>query len=234
MAGVVTVDGRRVDKAGTAVPATADVAITAPGEPYVSRAGRKLRAALDHFAIDPRDCVCMDVGASTGGFTDCLLQAGARRIYAVDVGYGQLDQRLREDPRVVVMERQNARYLAPDALAGELCDLISVDVAFISVVKVAPALIGHLRLGGGMLPLIKPQFEAGRGAVGKGGILRDEGLRQEVIQARARQLAELGLKLVGTFDSPVLGSGGNREAFVFLRRPEARGDRATAPPGRGA
>jgi 23S rRNA (cytidine1920-2'-O)/16S rRNA (cytidine1409-2'-O)-methyltransferase len=247
MAGLVSVDGRRMDKPGTAVGAAAALAVAAR-EPFVSRAGRKLAHALDHFGIDPAGWVCLDAGASTGGFTHCLLERGACRVYALDVGHGQLDQRLRQDPRVVVMERVNARHLAGDALP-EACDLITVDVSFISLLKVVPALLPHLRLpgsgaagagGGTLLPLIKPQFEAGRGAVGKGGILRDEALRRRVIEECAAGLAALtasgkagaiggdaaagGPELAGSlelagelFDSPVAGSGGNREAFALLR-----------------
>lgn len=220
MAGIVEVDGRRVDKAGADVPAGARLEVLAPREPFVSRAGRKLAAALDHFGIDPAGWVCLDVGASTGGFTDCLLQRGASRVYALDVGYGQLDHRLRNDPRVVVMERVNARHLAPDALP-EPCRLITVDVSFISLTKVVPALLPHLASGGLLLPMIKPQFEAGRGMVGKGGILRDEAVRQRVVGGCVEELAGLGLETVGIFDSPVHGTGGNRESFALLRRGEA-------------
>ena len=217
MAGTVEVEGRRVDKPGTAVQGEARVQVLAPKEPFVSRAGRKLAHALDHFGVDPAGWVCLDTGASTGGFTDCLLQRGAVRVYAVDVGYGQLDQRLRNDPRVVVMERVNARHLAPDALP-EPCHLIVIDVSFISLLKVIPALLPHLAPGGLLLPMIKPQFEAGRGMVGKGGILRDEETRRRVIQECAEGVAALGLEPQGVFDSPVAGTGGNREAFALFRR----------------
>jgi 23S rRNA (cytidine1920-2'-O)/16S rRNA (cytidine1409-2'-O)-methyltransferase len=217
MAGTVEVEGKRVDKPGTAVRDEARVAVLAPKEPFVSRAGRKLSHALDHFALDPAGWVCLDVGASTGGFTDCLLQRGAARVYALDVGYGQLDQKLRNDPRVVVMERINARNLAPDDLP-EPCDLITLDLSFISLLKVVPALLPHLVPNGLLLPMIKPQFEAGRGAVGKGGILRDEALRRRVIDECAAGIASLGLEPLGVFDSPVAGTGGNREAFALFRR----------------
>jgi 23S rRNA (cytidine1920-2'-O)/16S rRNA (cytidine1409-2'-O)-methyltransferase len=264
MAGLIRVDGRRMDKPGTAVGVAAALEV-AEREPFVSRAGRKLAAALDHYGLDPAGWVCLDVGASTGGFTHCLLERGARRVYALDVGHGQLDQRLRHDPRVVVMERVNARHVAAGALP-EACDLITVDVSFISLLKVVPALLPHLRrpaaaepaasgasgTGGYLVVLIKPQFEAGRGAVGKGGILRDEALRRRVIEECAGRLAAIGaigaggatsvagesreageleaaaigdhgapaaaLELAGAcFDSPVAGSGGNREAFALLR-----------------
>lgn len=224
MAGAVEVEGRRVDKPGTAVRDAVRIEVVERGEPYASRAGRKLEAALDHFGIDPRGRVCLDVGASTGGFTDCLLQRGAERVYAVDVGYGQLDYRLRNDPRVVVMERVNARYLAPGALP-EPVDLATVDVSFISLAKVVPALLPHLasapRPAGELLTLIKPQFEAGRDQVGKGGIVRDEAVRLRVVQETAEGLTALGLDreltLVGLVDSEVPGVGGNREAFAWYR-----------------
>jgi len=218
MAGEVRVDGELVDKAGAAVAPTAALAVRAR-EPFVSRSGRKLAAALDRFGVDPAGWVCLDVGASTGGFTDCLLQRGAARVYALDVGYGQLDARLRADPRVVVMERRNARHLAPGDLP-ERVRLATVDVSFISLAKVVPALLPHVEPGGLLLTLIKPQFEAGRGAVGKGGVLRDEALRRSVVQEVASSLAGLGLSPLGLFDSPVAGMEGNRETLALFRLPE--------------
>ncbi len=225
MAGGVEVDGQRVDKPGTPTPEGASLRLLGSKEPFASRAGRKLAAALDHFAgqVDPAGQVCMDVGASTGGFTDCLLQRGARRVYAVDVGYGQLIERLRIDERVVVMDRVNARHLPAQALS-EPCGLITIDVSFISLAKVVPALLPHLLPGGYLLPMIKPQFEAGRGRVGKGGIVRDPTVRREVIDHCAGQLVALGLDLVALVDSAVAGVGGNREAFALLRKPLARED----------
>jgi 23S rRNA (cytidine1920-2'-O)/16S rRNA (cytidine1409-2'-O)-methyltransferase len=218
MAGTVLVDGRRIDKPGTPTSDDAELALLAPAEPYVSRAGRKLAHALDHFQLDPSGFVCLDVGASTGGFTDCLLQRGAVRVYALDVGYGQLDYSLRNDPRVVVMERVNARYLPPDALP-EPCDLITVDISFISLTKVVPALLPHMQDGAWLLPMIKPQFEAGRRQVGKGGIVRDQRVRKQVIDRRVAELEALGLGSRGVFDSPVTGVGGNREAFALFAAP---------------
>lgn len=218
MAGIVELDGRRADKPGTPVGEDARVSVLGPKEPFVSRAGRKLADALDCFQVDPAGRVCLDVGASTGGFTDCLLQRGAVRVYAIDVGYGQLDQKLRYDDRVVVMERVNARNLGSGDLP-EPASLITIDVSFISLAKVMPALIPHLAPGGLVLALIKPQFEAGKGAVGKGGILRDEELRRQVIDECSRELAGLGLELLGVHDSAVPGMGGNREAFALLRKP---------------
>ncbi len=219
MAGTVQVEGRRIDKPGTRVAEAARVEVVARAEPYVSRAGRKLAAALDALRVDPRGLVCLDVGASTGGFTDCLLERGATRVYAVDVGYGQLDYRLRQDPRVVVMERTNVRYLQPDALP-EAVDLATVDVSFISLAKVVPALLAHLaRPSGRLLTLVKPQFEAGRGQVGKGGIVRDPEVRRRAIETTVAAVAALGLEAGGTVDSEVPGAGGNREAFALFRWP---------------
>jgi 23S rRNA (cytidine1920-2'-O)/16S rRNA (cytidine1409-2'-O)-methyltransferase len=215
MAGQVRVAGQVVDKPGAAVAEDALLTVAAR-DPFVSRAGGKLAAALDHFAIDPRGWVCLDAGASTGGFTDCLLQRGAARVYALDVGRGQLDWRLRQDPRVVTMEGINARHLAADALP-ERCSMVTVDLSFISLLKVVPALVPHLAPGGLLLALIKPQFEVGRGAVGKGGIVRDEELRQRVIGERVAGIAALGMEPLGVMDSPIAGAEGNVEALALFR-----------------
>lgn len=230
MAGEIEVAGRRVDKAGTNVADDAELHVK-EREPFVSRGGRKLAAALDRFAIDPTGLVCCDVGASTGGFTDCLLKRGARRVYAIDVGYGQLDHGLRQDERVVVMERLNARHLGPEDLP-EPVDLVTFDVSFISLLKVVPPLLPHLRPGGRLVALVKPQFEAGRGQVGKGGIVRDEALRRRVIDERVAELTALGLEPDGVFDSPVAGMGGNREALAAFRLGR-RGERHPHPPTPG-
>ncbi len=215
MAGLVEVDGRRVDKPGAATADGSSIRVLAR-EPFVSRGGRKLAHALDAFGLAVVGRVCLDVGASTGGFTDCLLQRGAVRVYALDVGSGQLDQRLRQDPRVLVMERVNVRHLGPDALP-ERVTLAVVDVSFISLAKVVPAILPHLEPGGLLLPLIKPQFEAGRGQVGKGGVIRDEALRQRVVADVLAQLRGLGLEPIGTCESPLAGAAGNREVFALLR-----------------
>lgn len=216
MAGVVRVDGRLIDKPGTAVSEQALIEVLGPREPYVSRGGRKLAAALDHFQIDPAGFVCLDVGASTGGFTDCLLQRGAARVYALDVGRGQLDYGLRQDDRVVVMEGINARHLEQDAIP-QSCDLITMDLSFISVVKVVPALLPFLDQEGHLLVLVKPQFEVGKGQVGKGGVVRDENRRQQVIRHRCDDMTSLGLQLMGIVDSELAGAKGNVEAFALLR-----------------
>jgi 23S rRNA (cytidine1920-2'-O)/16S rRNA (cytidine1409-2'-O)-methyltransferase len=221
MAGLVAVDGARVDKPGAAVREDVRLEVAGPAEPYVSRAGRKLEAALDRFAIDPAGLRCLDVGASTGGFTDCLLQRGAAHVTALDVGYGLLDLKIRNDPRVTVLERTNARNLAPDAFPRPF-DLVSVDVSFISLLKVVPALLPHLAPGGRLLTLIKPQFEIGREGVGKGGIVRDETARREIVERRVGEIAALGLEPVGHFDSPVAGMEGNREALALFVQSLAR------------
>jgi len=221
MAGLIEVEGRLVDKPGTAVRGEARLAVRGAGEPFASRAGRKLAAALDHFGLDPRGSICLDIGASTGGFTDCLLQNGAGRVYAVDVGYGQLDQRLREDPRVIVMERVNARYLEPDSINEEI-QLVTIDVSFISLTKIVPAVLPMLANDGWLLPLIKPQFEAGKGKVGKGGIVRDVEFRRQVIDETVEALEAVGLQCHSCFDSPVVGSKGNREAFALFQRGNER------------
>ncbi|MGB5295893.1 MAG: TlyA family RNA methyltransferase [Thermoanaerobaculia bacterium] len=217
MAGSVTVDGVPADKPGTAVPDSAHLEVVGPKEPFVSRGGRKLAYALDHFELDPTGWTCLDVGASTGGFTDCLLQRGATRVYALDVGRGQLDFKLRSDSRVVAMEGVNARYFEVESIA-EPCQLVTVDVSFISLVKVVPALLPALPPGGYLLTLIKPQFEVGKGLVGKGGVVRDESVRGRIIQERGEELASLGLVLMGIVDSEVVGAKGNREALALFRK----------------
>ncbi len=219
MAGLVRVDGRVVTKAGTAVAADAVLEVTGPEHPWVSRGALKLVAALDHFALDVSDCDCLDVGASTGGFTDVLLARGARRVIALDVGRGQLDWRLRQDPRVTVMEGVNARLLGADALPFAL-DLVTIDVSFISLRLVVPAVGRHLRPDGWLVCLVKPQFEAGRESVGKGGIVRDEAVRRQAVDATVAAIAALGFDHVGTVASPIEGQKGNREELAAFRVPD--------------
>lgn len=220
MAGVVLVDGERVDKPGTPIKSAARLELLQNTEPFVSRAGRKLAHALATFAVDPQGLVCLDIGASTGGFTDCLLQGGARRVYAFDVGYGQLDSRLRQDERVVVRERINARHLERSDVP-EPIDLATVDVSFISLLKVVPAMLPLLAPGATLLTLVKPQFEAGRHEIGKGGIVRSEAIRRAVIDTRVAELAALGLELRGLVDCELKGMEGNQEAFAHFRLPGA-------------
>jgi 23S rRNA (cytidine1920-2'-O)/16S rRNA (cytidine1409-2'-O)-methyltransferase len=215
MAGSVVVDERPALKAGTLVPADADVRVLA-GPQYVSRGGEKLAHALDVFALDVAGLTVVDVGASTGGFTDCLLQRGAARVYAVDVGRGQLDWWLRQDPRVVVMEGVNARDLRP---LPETCDLATIDVSFISLEKVLPAVVGLVRGGARVVALVKPQFQARRQEVRKGGVVRDPQVHAAVLGRFIAWCAGRGLRLLGLTTSPLLGPAGNKEFFVLLGVP---------------
>jgi len=215
MAGQVRLDGAAADKAGRQVSREAKVEVIA-GLPYVSRGGLKLAHALDSFSISVAGLVALDVGASTGGFTDCLLQRGAARVYALDVGYGQLDYKLRTDPHVVVMDRVNAHY--PFELP-EKADMATVDVSFISVLKVLPNVIPHVRLGGSLLVLVKPQFEAERGQVGKGGIVKDPRVHAQVLTKVLLWAIDGRLGLRGLVPSPILGTEGNREFLLWLRLP---------------
>ena len=215
MAGSVVVGERPALKAGTLVAPGADIRVLA-GPQYVGRGGEKLAHALDAFAVDVGGLTAVDVGASTGGFTDCLLQRGATRVYAVDVGRGQLDWRLRRDPRVVVMEGVNARNLTPFL---EKCDLATIDVSFISLEKVLPAVVAVLREGASIVALVKPQFQARRQEVGKGGVVRDPQVHAAVLGRFIAWCAGHRLRLLGLTTSPLLGPAGNREFFVLLGIP---------------
>ncbi len=216
LAGKVRVDGVPVTKAGHPVGPGASIELAGPDHPYVSRGALKLKAALDTFAIDPAGLDCLDVGASTGGFTDLLLTRGARRVIALDVGKGQLDWKLRTDPRVIVMEGVNARHLGPEDLPFPV-HLAVVDVAFISLKLVVPPLLSHLEAGARLVCLVKPQFEAGRHQVGKGGIVRDEAVRRRVIDRTVAALEALGLELLGVVPSPIHGQKGNLEELAAFR-----------------
>jgi 23S rRNA (cytidine1920-2'-O)/16S rRNA (cytidine1409-2'-O)-methyltransferase len=215
MAGLVVVNDHAVLKAGEMVPLDAEIRLKGADHPYVSRGGLKLQKALDHFGIDVAGLVAMDVGASTGGFTDCLLQRGAAKVYAVDVGYGQLAWKLRQDERVVNLEKTNIRYLSRDTLR-ELPQLVVIDASFISLDKILPHVIMLVDAGAAIVALIKPQFEVGRGEVGKGGVVRDEEKHRQVVE-RVSLLAEsLGLTVRGVTESPILGPKGNREFLIWL------------------
>jgi 23S rRNA (cytidine1920-2'-O)/16S rRNA (cytidine1409-2'-O)-methyltransferase len=210
MAGQVTVGGQVIDKPGTQVAVDAPVAVK-EHLPFVSRGGPKLEAALDAFGLDVEGAIVADVGASTGGFTDCVLQRGAARVYAIDVGYGQLAWNLRQDPRVVVLERTNARYL--EALP-EPVDLVTIDASFISLRLLLPAVMGWLKpgpAGGDIVALIKPQFEAGREQVGKGGVVRDPAIHRSVLEEITGWAGDRGLGLMGLIRSPITGPAGNVE-----------------------
>ena len=212
MAGKVTVSGKVITKPGTQVDEDASLEL-AEKMPYVSRGGIKLAHALDEFKLDVNSLTAMDVGASTGGFTDCLLQRGARRIYAIDVGYGQLDYKLRQDPRIVVMERVNAHY--PFSLP-EKVNIATIDLSFISVTNVIPNVIGHLTQPGYIIILIKPQFEAERKEVPKGGVIKDPQVHARVLGRFIVWAIGYGLRLRGLVASPILGAEGNKEFLVFL------------------
>ena len=217
LAGKVVVGEHAVDKAGAQVAEDAPVRLKGEDIPYVSRGGLKLEKGLDHFAVDPAGRVAVDVGASTGGFTDCLLQRGATKVFAVDVGYGQLAWSLREDPRVVNLERTNIRELTAERL-GERPSLAVIDASFISLDKVLPPTLALLAPDAEVLALIKPQFEVGKGQVGKGGVVRDAEQHAAVVE-RIRTLAEtLGCQVLGVTESPILGPKGNREFLIHLRR----------------
>jgi 23S rRNA (cytidine1920-2'-O)/16S rRNA (cytidine1409-2'-O)-methyltransferase len=218
LAGVVFVDGARADKPGASVQADVEVDVRGGDHPYVSRGGVKLAGALDAFALDVQGLRCLDVGASTGGFTDCLLQRGAASVVAVDVGYGQLAYKLRIDPRVVVMERTNARTLAPESIGG-LVDLTVVDASFIGIEQLVPAIHRTLRAGGYLVALVKPQFEVGREEASRGkGVVRDPAARAAAIDRAARAVVEGGFERLGQTDSVLPGPRGNVEAFVHARR----------------
>ena len=221
LAGKVTVAGQVVTKAGTTVAADAEVALREDDHPYVSRGALKLVAALDAFAIDPTGAVCLDIGASTGGFTDLLLRRGASKVYAIDVGYGQLAWSLRQDPRVVVLERENVRELDPGKVP-EPCDLAVIDVSFISLTLVLPKVRELLRppAGKSVIALVKPQFEAGREHVGKGGVVRDPAARQGAIDKVATWAAAHGFAPGATVESPIHGPAGNIETLLHLRTTE--------------
>jgi len=217
MEGRVTVDGQTIEKPGLQVKVEAHLQIRGEDVPFVSRGGLKLEAALKAFEVDPKGKVVIDVGASTGGFTDCVLQKGAKKVYAIDVGYGQLAWKLQKDPRVVNLERRNIRYLKREEVAEE-ADLILVDTSFISIEKFLPHLLGFLKEGGDLLCLIKPQFEVGRGEVDKGGVVKDAALHQKVIDRISQFSRGLGLKGREVIESPLLGPKGNREFFIHLKK----------------
>ena len=217
LAGLVRVDGQAAGKAGQPIDSQAKLEVTGPEHPYVSRGGVKLAGALDHFSLEVAGLACLDVGASTGGFTDCLLQRGAASVVCVDVGYGQLAWKLRQDQRVTLIERTNARNLAPEVAPGPF-GLIVVDVSFISLALILPKLAPRLGTGGWLLPMVKPQFEAGREAVGPGGVVRDPTAQAAAVDKVADCLRGLGLEVLGSAASPIQGPKGNQEYFLLARR----------------
>jgi 23S rRNA (cytidine1920-2'-O)/16S rRNA (cytidine1409-2'-O)-methyltransferase len=217
LAGRVLVDGAPVTKAGALVAWDAEITLK-PAQAFVSRGGEKLSPALDHFGVDVQGKVCLDAGASTGGFTHVLLLRGAARVYAVDVGYGQLDQSLRRDPRVIVLERTNIRVLPKEAVPAPI-HLATLDLSFISLTLVIPKVLEFLAPGGAILALVKPQFEVGKGKVGKGGVVRDPELQREAVEKVARAAMDLGFEASPAFPSPLKGPKGNQEYFLLLKAP---------------
>ncbi|MCC6335046.1 MAG: TlyA family RNA methyltransferase [Myxococcales bacterium] len=217
LAGQVVVGGQRVDKPGTRVPVDAELRKKGEVLPYVSRGGLKLKGALDAFHLDVRGQVCADIGASTGGFTDCLLQEGAAKVHAIDVGRGQLHEKLRVDPRVVSHERVNARHLTDDDLPAPV-GVVVIDVSFISLKLVLPAVLPKLLPKGLLVALVKPQFEVGPDRIDKGGVVRDAAARQEAIDSIRAFVGAAGLEVIGLIDSPVPGPAGNVEALLVARR----------------
>ena len=226
LSGRVEVEGRRVEKAGTPVNSSAAIQVLGPAHPYVSRGGVKLAAALDAFGMDPGGLVCLDVGASTGGFTDCLLQRGALRVYAIDVGHGQLDAKLRSDPRVVLRERVNARNLSREDVPEPVA-LAVMDLSFISIRLVLPAVVPLLAQGAAVIVLVKPQFEAGRREVPRGGVVRSAATHRRVVGEIERFGSGLGLTHLGVIPSPIKGARGNQEfLLVFRRHPPCHPERS--------
>jgi 23S rRNA (cytidine1920-2'-O)/16S rRNA (cytidine1409-2'-O)-methyltransferase len=217
LAGQVLVNGRMMDKAGALVAEDAQIALVTPEHPYVGRGGVKLQGAIEQFVISVAGRICLDLGASTGGFTDCLLQHGAAHVYAVDVGHGQLDSKLRADPRVTVMERTHVLTLTPAAFPDRP-DLATVDLSFISLAAILPVIPPLLTDSGDILALIKPQFEVGKGHVGKGGVVRDSEAHRLVITKVGRRAIELGLRILGAAPSCLLGPKGNREFFIYMSK----------------
>ena len=222
MSGLVYVQGQKADKPGVSYEESVDIEVRSGGCPYVSRGGLKLEKALRDVGVDPPGFVCSDSGASTGGFTDCLLQQGARKVFAIDVGYGQLDWKIRSDPRVVVMERTNVRYVTPEQL-GEPLDLSVVDVSFISLKIVLPVIKTFLKPTGQVLCLIKPQFEAGKDKVGKKGVVRDPDTHKEVLDDFVALAKELNMTILGLTFSPVKGPEGNIEFLGHLTLEQKEG-----------
>jgi 23S rRNA (cytidine1920-2'-O)/16S rRNA (cytidine1409-2'-O)-methyltransferase len=220
LSGTVLMGEEKCDKAGALIPADAAIRIKGGDHPYVSRGGVKLKGAIETFDLSVQGLTCLDVGASTGGFTDCLLQEGAAKVYALDVGYGQLAWRLRQDPRVTSIERTNIRYFDGRGL-DEPIDLAVIDASFISLKLVVPAVLRLIRAGAVLLALIKPQFEVGRAAVEKHGVVRNPELHKQVIEDMNTFFDQMELRVLGTCPSPILGPAGNREFFIYAQRKQA-------------
>ena len=227
MAGLVFVDGQISDKAGMSINTDCDITVKQDLCPYVSRGGLKLEKAIDLFDIDLKDKVCMDIGASTGGFTDCMLINGASKVYAIDVGYGQLAWKLRSDSRVINIEKCNFRYFDPSNLDEEI-DFMSMDVSFISLKLIFPVAAKLLKDGGSILCLVKPQFEAGREQIGKNGIIRDAKVHQNVLESVTTMAVEEGFSVLGLDFSPIQGGHGNIEFLAYLKKEESASNQVLA------
>ena len=217
MEGNVLVDGSPVTKAGAMINSASSITLKSEDIPYVSRGGLKLKAAIDFFNVALKDKTAMDVGASTGGFTDCMLQMGAKKVYCIDVGYGQIAWSLRNDPRVILLERTNIRHLERKRIP-DIIDIATIDVSFISLTKVIPKVLEFLKENGEILALVKPQFEVGKGEVGKGGIVREEEKRLAAVASVRAEIETAGLHTIGVFESPVRGQKGNIEYFLYLKK----------------
>jgi len=217
MSGSVVVGESSIDKAGTLVSADAEITIKGQDNPYVSRGGLKLKGAFEKFGINVKDLVAFDIGVSTGGFTDCLLQEGARKVYAIDVGYGQLAWKLRQDERVVIFERTNIRYFSGEGIEDEI-NIVTVDVSFISLKLVMPVVVKLIPEAAVILALVKPQFEVGKGEVGKKGVVRDPAIHKRVVDEIAEFARGLNFEIMGTCESPITGPAGNKEFFLYARK----------------
>jgi len=217
MEGNVLVDNAPVTKAGAMINPDSSITLKSEDIPYVSRGGLKLEAAIKHFNVSLENKVAMDVGSSTGGFTDCMLQRGAKKVYCVDVGYGQLAWLLRNNPRVILLERTNIRHLEREKIPDNI-DIATIDASFISLTKVLPKVLEFLKDGGEILALVKPQFEVGKGEVGKGGIVREEEKRLSAVDSVKTEMERIGLQAIGVFESPVAGQKGNIEYFLYLKK----------------
>ncbi len=220
MAGKVMVNNKTQDKPGAMVSNGDSIALKEPDLNFVSRGGIKLEAALKGFNVDVKELICLDVGASTGGFTDCLLKYGAKKVYAIDVGYGQLAWALRQNEKVVPIERTNIRYMLPDAL-GCLVDFATVDVSFISLKTVIPVVLKFLKKNASIIALIKPQFEVGKGKVGKGGVVKDNLLHNEVVNSLSDYFIKIGLNIKNIIPSPIIGPKGNKEFLIYMKYQKA-------------
>ncbi|MCE5193898.1 MAG: TlyA family RNA methyltransferase [Nitrospiraceae bacterium] len=220
MEGAVSVNGLTITKAGTLISDDSDISLKKDDIPFVSRGGLKLKSAIDFFKIDLKDKIAMDVGSSTGGFTDCMLKMGAKKIYCIDVGYGQIAWSLRNDPRIILLERTNMRHIGREKISDDI-DFATADVSFISLTKIIPKTAEFVKNNGEILCLIKPQFEVGKKDVGKGGIVRNEEKRLQCVELTRKSLEGSGLTTVGVFESPVKGQKGNVEYFIYMKKEQS-------------